>query len=126
MCSLHSVKLNSSDCWEEVHNESDPWILTRLLWNWLAELAVSVQQVFFPFEKTKIPVGCKTIQLVLRGFYQSHNELSSSCYIPPRRHVSQLTDEIGFGGFVRLKENLFSVIADCDDFGLPIRSLSFS
>ncbi|XP_068719104.1 protein tyrosine phosphatase domain-containing protein 1-like [Montipora capricornis] len=35
-------KLNSSDSWEEVSSDADPWILTRLLWAWLAELAEPV------------------------------------------------------------------------------------
>lgn len=35
-------KLNSFDCWEEVLTESDPWVLTRLLWAWLGSLVEPV------------------------------------------------------------------------------------
>lgn len=35
-------KLNSSACWEEIHTESDPWVLTRLLWAWIGDLAEPV------------------------------------------------------------------------------------
>lgn len=35
-------KLNSSDSWEEVCTETDPWVLTRLLWTWLDNLAEPV------------------------------------------------------------------------------------
>lgn len=35
-------KLNSSACWEEIRTESDPWVLTRLLWSWLGDLAEPV------------------------------------------------------------------------------------
>ena len=35
-------KLNNSDSWEEIHTESDPWVLTRLLWAWLGSLVQPV------------------------------------------------------------------------------------
>lgn len=35
-------KLNNSDSWEEIHTESDPWVLTRLLWAWLGSLVEPV------------------------------------------------------------------------------------
>ena len=46
LCPVHSCvlqrKLNSSNAgWEELKTESDPWVLTRLLWSWLDHLSVS-------------------------------------------------------------------------------------
>ena len=39
-------KLNSSGSWEEILTESDPWVLTRLLWAWLGNLVVSASVKF--------------------------------------------------------------------------------
>lgn len=64
-------KLNSSGSWDEVYSESDPWILTRLLWSWLSELeepVITEEEITLLEEKAEDPIAAiKELGFGVRG-----------------------------------------------------------
>ena len=84
-------KLNSSACWEEIHTESDPWVLTRLLWAWLGGLAEPVlgeEEVSLLEESTDDPI--EAVKKLERG----HRD-TLECLITTICQLGPLPEELG-------------------------------
>ena len=84
-------KLNNSDSWEEIHTESDPWVLTRLLWAWLGSLEEPVlaeNEVSLLEENIDDPV--KAVKKLQRG-----DQDTLECLVTTICELEPLPEEVG-------------------------------
>lgn len=84
-------KLNNSDSWEEVHTESDPWVLTRLLWAWLGSLVepvLSEKEVSLLEENIDDPV--EAVKKLQRG-----DRDTLECLVTTVCELEPLPEEVG-------------------------------
>lgn len=84
-------KLNNSDSWEEIHTESDPWVLTRLLWAWLGSLVepvLSEKEVSLLEENIDDPV--EAVKKLQRG-----DRDTLECLVTTICELEPLPEEVG-------------------------------
>lgn len=84
-------KLNNSDSWEELHTESDCWVLTRLLWAWLGSLVepvLSEKEVSVLEENIDDPV--EAVKMLQRG-----DRDTLECLVTTICELEPLPEEVG-------------------------------
>jgi len=84
-------KLNNSDSWEELHTESDCWVLTRLLWAWLGSLVepvLSEKEVSALEQNIDDPV--EAVKMLQRG-----DRDTLECLVTTICELEPLPEEVG-------------------------------